>query len=249
MLNYIKSELYRTKYRKNSYIFILICSILAILGSVGLLRMREYEHFYMDIVIEMCIQAFSIIYFFTLLIVDNVFSEEYKHHTLKNTVASGISRSKIYLGKFITEIIYAIISFTIIVLVLLLSSYLILGADVGIGNILKDFGLRIVMAFPIWVAGISIANCLAFIVKNNTFFAVCFMLLMFVPSKTIAIVSLFKPWVAKLTNWLPSTYVSDLIVNNGFSVELLGKCYGIAILYIILSIVIGMSIFNRREIK
>ena len=46
-----------------------------------------------------------------------IFSDEYKHQTLKNTVSYGISRVKIYLGKLISGLMAGVLVMTVTVAV------------------------------------------------------------------------------------------------------------------------------------
>ena len=63
----------------------------------------------------------------TILIVDAVFSDEYKNQTMKNTVAFGISRTSLFFGKLIAELIVAVISLIVLLAVLILSTLILMG--------------------------------------------------------------------------------------------------------------------------
>ena len=51
------------------------------------------------------------------IVVDAVFSDEYKYGTLKNTISFGISRAEIYFGKLIVEIILMLVTIALVLVV------------------------------------------------------------------------------------------------------------------------------------
>lgn len=256
MLNYIKSELYRTKHRRYSYGFIITCSLIVLLGCIGYWYLGNSfkQDFSMGHVIYMATQMLPAIYFLTLIIVDNIFSEEYKHHTLKNTISMGVDRRNIYMGKFIVEIIYAVISFIIIIGVLFLSSYFLLGFETGAlgmntAEIIKWFAVKTIAIFPILITGIALANFLAFLINNNTYFAFAFVGMMFLPSKIVSIFAMFNPNLGELINILPS-HIFDMMPTEGYVAgDIIMRSYIMGIVYVVIFSVVGIILFKRKEVR
>ena len=60
---------------------------------------------------------------------DLVFSEQYKHHTLKNEVSFGIPRARIYLSRWAAVFLVMLLLYAVLVAVYALSALLLLGLD------------------------------------------------------------------------------------------------------------------------
>lgn len=256
MLNYIKAEMYKVTHRKYTYGMVIFCSLFMILCNVIFKRVCIMTGKQLAAADMICysIDGFSTVYLFTLIIADIIFSDEYKHHTMKNAVSMGIERYEVYFGKLIAEIITAIVFYVVIMGVLVISSVLILGADIGVNgfSIGQAVGLLLsksLAAFPIWIAGISLANFLAFFFKNNTVFAFAFAGLLVLPSKLIQLISIFKPWVANLNKLLPSYYLSAITKSGDMSTSLIANSYIAGIIYLAVLTLAGILIFQKREIK
>ena len=95
MLNYISSELYKTFRRKYTKIALVVIALLCIAGN-ALVRLtfsmagtlNSAYPFYLGIMLmPMCFALLTIV-------VDAVFSDEYKYGTLKNTISFGITSVK-----------------------------------------------------------------------------------------------------------------------------------------------------------
>jgi ABC-2 type transport system permease protein len=254
MLNYIKSELYRTTHRKYTYVLVGASSLLCILVNVlALLLMKdnpEINRLSMSDILMISTGLFTMIYYAIIMIVDIVFSDEHKHQTLKNTVSFGINRTKIYLGKFISELIVAIISLAIVTTVLILSSYIFLGSD-GATTVeaLKNFGTKLFAVFPLWITGIAIANLLAFNIKNNNIFAFAYLGVVAVFPGIIGILTYYKPVFVKIQSYLVSYNIKFIVTQDRILSEDIIKFYVLGIVYITLITVIGIISFRRKEIK
>ena len=254
MLNYIKSELYKTTHRKYPYIVIGILSLICILVNILALKIMKGQPEIVRISMSEILMAstgmFTMIYYTVIMIVDIVFSDEYKHQTLKNTVSFGINRTKIYLGKFISELIVAIVSLVIVTSVLVLSSYIFLGSD-GVATVeaLKNFGAKLIAVFPLWVVGIAIANLLAFNIKNNNTFAFAYLGVVAVFPGIVSMLTYVKPIFVKIQSILVSNQISLIKSQEIISGGDIAKCYVLGIIYVTLATAIGVVSFRRREIK
>ena len=254
MLNYIKSELYRTTHRKYPYVLVGASSLICILGNIlavwFMKDQPEMNRISMSDMLMISTALFTMIYYSVIMIVDIVFSDEHKHQTLKNTVSFGINRTKIYLGKFLSELIVAIISLAIVTTVLILSSYIFLGSD-GATTVetLKNFGTKLLAVFPLWVTGIAIANLLAFNIKNNNIFAFAYLGVVAVFPGIIKYLAYIKPIFVKIQSYLVSYNIKFIVMQDKIFSKDIIKCYVLGIVYIILITIIGIISFRRKEIK
>lgn len=250
LLNYISSELYKTKNRMYAKMFILI-SCICVVGAVALLKMTAVNGFNpnMNFVLQISPVFYVAFEFLILIVVDVVFSEEYKHHTLKNPVAFGIDRKSIYIGKVVVEIAYAIVVFVICMSVLILASYLILGVDTStFGYDIKIFLLKSLTFLPLGIAALSFANFLAFTINSSNIFSLIYVGLVIGASKIISLLGYFNQNILKLNAFLPSTYMK-MFQNEGIANELIVKSFGIGVLYLVIFAILGIVLFSRKEIK
>lgn len=179
MLNYIRAELYKVTHRL--YTWIMLGLIFLGEGFMFIIWFdnRPYMTFYeaVSVVAMMMILGF----FATLFTCDMVFAEQYKNSTLKNEVSFGLSRSKIYLGKFIAMTILSVLAMVIALGVyigvcrLMLPDYALnavynetLGAYEGGGALtaLQLIGLGVLTELPVWL-GCQAIICAASFLMNS----------------------------------------------------------------------------------
>ena len=87
MFNIIRSELYKTRHRKYPYILIGILSafILFFVTVIAFQNRVNNANIGQGDVLLACVPLLSMGVYMTILIVDAVFSDEYKNQTMKNT--------------------------------------------------------------------------------------------------------------------------------------------------------------------
>ena len=112
MRNYLAAECYKVFHRKYFYL-----SLLVVLALEGLIVWGSWftwsngntgMDFY-SAAITM-VMLLSIGLYATILTGDMVFSEQYKYNTLKNEVAFGVPRWRIYLGKLTVATLVALVA-------------------------------------------------------------------------------------------------------------------------------------------
>ena len=115
----MKSEWFRTFHRKYLYITTGCLCALVILASVFLKVNEDVMYDMTDymgtFLLSIVTTGLSMGYYLTMIVADMIFSDEYKHQTLKNTVSYGISRVKIYLGKLISGLMAGVLVMTVTV--------------------------------------------------------------------------------------------------------------------------------------
>lgn len=223
MLNYIRAEFYKATHRLYTWIML----GLIFLGEGFLFTIwidqREYTTFFeaVSLVGMMMIMGF----FATLFTCDIVFAGQHQNGTLKNEVSFGLSRAKIYLGKFITMTILSVLAMVIVLGVYIVVCRVILpdytanavysealGVYEGGGAMtaLELVGLGVLTELPVWLGCQAIicaasfllnsaitANAVAIgIVMGSRFMLYLFILLMREGSPLL-------PLLAKIYSWLP----------------------------------------------
>ena len=169
MLDYLRAECYKMLHR--SYLWI----ALLVVGALELVLVLLWAWVNEDAVnmtastgFTMVLYLLSVGYYATAITSDIVFSDQYKFNTLKNEVAYGIPRVRIYLGK-----LFAACLLSIGACVLLLGWYallcaLMLPGDGAALEALKVLGFALLCAFPVWLGSQALFTMCAFTIRGNT---------------------------------------------------------------------------------
>ena len=111
MLNYIRAELYKVTHRVYTWIMLGLIFLGEGLMFIIWFDNREYMNFFdaVHVVGMMMILGFIA----TIFTCDIVFAGQHQNGTLKNEVSFGLSRAKIYLGKFIAMTFLSVLAMVI----------------------------------------------------------------------------------------------------------------------------------------
>lgn len=254
MLNIIHSELYKTRHRKYPYILVgVLSAMILFFVSVAASQNRSSGgDLGLGDVLSSCIPLLSMGVFITLLIVDAVFSDEYKNQTMKNTVAFGTSRSTLFFGKLIAELIVAFLCLAILIGVLMLSSLILMGTGdkMVLQNAVLTFFQRLLICLPLYIGALCVANFLCFTVKSNGIVIAGFFIAFTMGAQVCSWLGhLINPIFFTIRNWLLMPQFDGIIqytINFG---ELFGKCLIVGFGYAIVATVLGLVLFQRKEIK
>lgn len=259
MLNYIKSEFYRNFNTKGNYIFLFgsIGFVIFIHVALGLFAGSQGNFPYGN-------TKFSLSGFYTYMgllmlisayIVSLTFGQEFKNSTLKNSISFGISRSEIYLGKLLVEVVICIINFILISSVYAIAAYVML-EDSGI-IYLQDFITAIVASFPLLLVCVTAANCFFFIFDNETTAVTVWSIIIAVIPTLILMAGRKITILKKISMWLPwniagtATYDLELgkIIMPWNSSDGFIRCFIVGAIGVAIFYILGLVSFKKKEIK
>lgn len=245
MLNLVKAELY--KYSKRSFIYKLL---IALIGLIALMMLGIDLFDGQGITREIIIGSFGMTFNFILMIVmvfAVVFLDDYREGTYKNIIVSNLTRTEIYLGKFIAQIILAFICMIICIIALIIA-LMFLPSDGMSLSLLSNIIKRFLCSIPVYIAGISIANLLAITIKRGIIYLIYYLVI----GNIGGIVWIMETFVWKKFNILNNILLTTLLSNvgsiNTSNITLLFSVLG-GIIYTVIFASIGIFIFNRQEIK
>ena len=259
MLNYLKSEFYRNINTKGNYIFLFGSMAFVIFINVAL---GLYANSQIDFPYGTTYFSLSSFYnFMDLLIIISIFlvslinGQEFKNHTLKNSIAFGISRSQIYLGKFLMEVIICTINLVLISSAYAIAAYLML-EDSGIVY-LKDFIQAITACFPLLLVSVSAAHCFYFIFDDEKSALATWAIIIILIPDLVEMAGRKISILGKISKWMPWNMVgnatfdseSKRMIMSWSSQEGFIKCFIVGIVGLIIFYIIGLMIFKKREIK
>lgn len=255
MLNLIRAEIYKTEKRNYTKIFVLVFIALALLMNIFLkvsASWNDSQVYRGDLfrVYTMLVMAPMFLFVATA---DIVFSDEYKHSTMKNVVAFGYTRTQIYFSKLITAIINSFAIALLVSLVLVGSCFILFPGQSGDGQELLTFVKAWIYSAPLWLSQIALCIALWTNIKSSTAATILVFLISWILPQILQIVSLITqnsiyndigekfpmPQFSALMN-LPDSSMIDTLAGR-FSLIGFGFSAGF--------IILGWLIFAKREIK
>lgn len=169
MADYLLAELYKVTRRTYLKGFLLIMGLLeAVWVGMWSLLDGDMVHMSASVAFTSVLMLFTIGYYATGLTADMVFSEQYKHNTLKNEVSFGLSRARIYLGKLAVECLVSLASCFLILLWYAALCNLLLPGDGEWLKALQDVGFGLLLALPVWLGAQALFHMCLFLFKNST---------------------------------------------------------------------------------
>lgn len=253
MINYIRSEFYRTLKNRN---FKIMCGIFAAL--IVALVMINYSmtivepgfrygntRFILGNIYAQMTMLFTVIVAFSA-IVDN---SEYDNKTIKHSIAFGIDRNTIYLGRFIVQAILGILVYVVMSVLLITLAFTFL--EHSNANEINHY-IRVSIG-----GGTCLLSVLAvthfFIMNNdNIIFGLIFpVIIMVIVPSVLNMIGRKIDVVMKIAKNLPYNLIDfhgDLVQGTGgVSSYLMTSLIGL--IWIVIFILWGMYLFNKKEIR
>lgn len=169
MLNYLRAEFYKVFHRKYTWIALIVLLALesVLVAGFAFINANGSSISVVDAARSMWLMLY-LGCFFTLLTCDMVFANQYKNGTLKNEMAYGIPRGRVYLGKYLTQLAVSILFCAVMVLFYLGLSYLCLYRDPAEdATIWANTGYYLLVCLAVWI-GIQAACCAcSFLAKGD----------------------------------------------------------------------------------
>lgn len=256
MFNLVKAELYKVCKRTYSKVFIgVVAGVIVLINILLSVVQAHFENIVptrseMILIYAICLEAGM---YLAIVTTDMVFSEEYKHGTLKNTVAFGYTRGQTYFSKLIAASVVTVVMALMIAGICLLSCWpLFKTADTDLaytGYFIK----YLLMVLPLYLSQVAISIAVWFNIKNATFGSILVVCYTAVFPMMLELVSILteKEVFCKIANLLPIRQMarfqqlcdfSDVSVLAG-DFMLNGACFFIGFT------LIGWLFFRRKEIK
>lgn len=279
MLNYIKAECFKTFkriYMRNTLlIFVLLAIAVNVLFFVAFRSSSADSQELIRTSLSVIVPMLLIMVYTALIMVDIVFSDEYKYKTFKNTLSFGFTRTQVYFGKLAVSMIVTAVIFSITLAAYLVSLFLLLGFPEDMGLIGVVFN-RVAAAIPLYIGALCLCNACAFIIPNNTAFSFVYMGFLMVPYLLFYTLTLLNPaftplfGTALVTPFYTSIMGLDIHVANmgdmmgvGFNVDNIENILNAALLpgtsvayclilglaYAAAATLIGLAVYRRREIR
>ncbi len=259
MLNYIRAEFYKVFHRKYPWITLgILLALEALLVSGYIFINSGGSHVDLATAVSTICMIMSLGCYMTLITCDMVFAEQYKQSTMKNEVSFGIPRARLFLGKFLVQLMISVLFMVVMIGFYVIFSSLTLYHDPENDLIaLAALGECILGSLPVWIGVQALTCACAFLVKSSV--AATFVSLgLFSISATVVQLAglLLSPHaigqaLLKVYMWLPTVMLDRLpdIVGHPEFWPYLGKLCLTGAVWFAASIAVGLAGFSRKEIN
>jgi len=250
MVKYLNAELYKARHRVYQWAFLAV--MLGLIAAALLtIKFNTGPRATAEIMVSGMMFLLSIGLYLVIIVCDIVFSEQYKHNTLKNEVSFGLPRWRIYLGKLLTSILVAVAMCVAFIAFFVGLSCLLFPIGEGMGETLANLGQALAMAFPLWLGGLGFYLMLSFLLKGSTASAILYAVIMSMGGGFLELFSEFlpklEPVFTTIQNCLLMTPFNQLPYRP--MAELIPYGWGLGLAWFVISTVVGLIAFQKREIS
>ena len=254
MLNYMRSEAYQLR-RNRSFLACLIVMTAGILAIIGIMKYIDSLAAYrLSLHISALYTSISFMHTFVIVVAGSLENNEYqRHHTMKNSVAFGFSRTNIYLGKFFSQLLACTLIYIAMPLLF-----------IGVGCLLlktppKEEFIELFRAlaggYPLCVCEFSICFCFFTNLGANWAGVLSAMFVSWGLPYIFNIVGYKFPIFTVLHKWSPANMVEFQLDSHGVRYAFwdtasgMAHCYLSGIIGTLLFVAIGVYWLNKREIR
>ncbi|WBW99104.1 ABC transporter permease [Oceanirhabdus sp. W0125-5] len=146
MLSLIKNELFKLFHSKKIYVFAIIITALAILGSITMKKQMPAAEITLHIVPQFMLVAVmeAIMVIFSVVLISDMITDEYKCGTLKLPMLHPISRLQYFASKVISVVIITVLILLFTMVISYILNFIILGTGGALDvseflNVLKAY--------------------------------------------------------------------------------------------------------------
>lgn len=258
MLNYVKSEWYRITHSATMYVFTGILAGLTLLLNIILYVLDKYEPGFPYGTVAFSLSNLavnlSLLFLVGVIIVSLLFSSEKKTGVLKNSIAFGISREEIFVGKCIVSSAVSVCSLIVILVVYMGSAVLLLEPGIephAVSITLRGIACVLIMAVASEIFMIGL--CTFF--EKEMIAAIAWYLIVAVLPRIFVIIGFKSEIFRRIAAWMPYNYLSSEVNINmsGWSCmwetpEGVAKCLISGAIGLIVFLLLGLGICKKQEV-
>lgn len=253
MLNYMKSECYRTIRNRNFQILVCVCAVLMIALVFVLLYFGKDPSFpYANTRFALGNIYMQMNFILLVAIVFSAFlhDNEEQNHTIKHSVAFGIKRSTIYLGRFLLQASVCIISYIVLVSIFTVLSFVLLPHQ-NVGELESLIRVSLGSSTSL-LAALAITHYFLMVSENqSTAFVGALSILAIIPI-ICNMLGRKVAFIEKLATLFPFNVVSTngllVYVEGNLYVAIL-KSFIIGALWLAFFLILGILKFSKKEVK
>ncbi len=257
MLNYLKAELYKGS--RPRVLFSVALTFGGLEGAYFLIRLVSAVSWSLEDWVKALLDLLISGLFLLVVPAGIVFSEQYKHATLKNEVCFGIPRGRVYLGKLLASATLAAFFCAGMVLLWFALGGVFVRVQPG-GDWVQaatELGLGLLTALPLWLGALGLFHALQFTVKSTPLVYTLYLGYFLVAEPAISLLRLLNkekvgPALFGLGPFLSGCVLSGPLID-GLSVSpgpgLLARAWLVGMAWLVATTAIGLAFFYRQNIQ
>jgi len=256
VLNYLKAELFKgARWRAALPMALLLGSLVALLLLLTWATSTNWQLIdSVTFLLDMLILGF----FLLILPASAVFSEQYKHKTLKNEVCFGIPRVRVYLGKLLASVVMAAILCAWMMLLWLgLSAALFQAAPrEELARAAAKLGLGLLTALPLWLGALGLFHALQFTLKSTTLVYVLYLGYFIAVEPIVGLLGLLNeekvgPVFFGICSLLSKCALSWPLegLSVGLGLKRLAWAWPLGLGWLAVTTAVGLALFRRQDIQ
>lgn len=260
MLNYIRAEIYKLLHRPYTYIALgVMLGLEALFASMFAFHNAHSSPTPFGGAVVSIVELGAIGFSTCLLTGDMVFAAQYKNSTLKNEVSFGLSRTQIYLGKFLTQTLLSVVYLVIMMGFFLGLCAICLPMESEVAafysapEALTVVGYFLAAGLPLWIGGQAVACMCLFLVNGEMAGSFLYVSIVFVLENILDLAGLFIGGPVGGTLLKVIRYFPVHMLNEAKSVvgdmAYLGRAWIVGAFWVIVCTAVGLYGFKRKEIK
>lgn len=258
MMNYIKSEWYRITHTKDIYLLTAILAGLTLIFNIGMFIVGQADDSFPYATVSFSLSFLSsflsLLFYVGAIVVGVIFNQERKKGIIKNAVAYGISREKLFIGKSIVCAAASICSLVVILIVYIGSAVLLFEQGVApdaVPSLLKGIACMLIMAVAFEVLLIAFYS---YCEKEVMAMLIWYVIMAAIP-QICAIVGLKIDVLGKIAAWMPYNYLSREVIVDMSGWDCLwdtpqgvAKCLISGVIGLVVFLIVGLGLCKKQEV-
>ena len=250
MRDYLSAECYKAFRRKYFYIALAVCLVLEGTLLWGYWQSMVWGNVNIDFysTASMVVMLLSVGMYATLITEDVVFSDQYKYNTMKNEVSYGLPRERIFFGKLLVSTFMSLLAAAVMLGFYVGGCWILFPHGEMAAETWSLIGYCLAGAIPLWLGVQALTNTFYFLIPGSTLnsflvvgvFAV-------VPLILKGFGLLFHPVFFTIRQFMPAVML-DSLKEMAFRWDYVGQCWLVGLVWMAVSIAIGLLYFRKKEI-
>ena len=248
--DYTRAELFKVLHRPYTYLFLAVMLAgEALLAALWASNVTSSNTITFTDGAGILVMGLSMGLYCAIVTGDMVFSDQFKNKTLKHEVSFGLPRGRIYLGKLLAACITAVcLCAVMIVFYLGLCRVLLPGDPESNLATLKLVGYCLLVALPLWLGAQALIIALFFLFKSSTLAAIAAVVVFLVlPQVWYLLANLASAFFWQVYGVMLTAPFEQM--TGAFDWAFCGRALAIGAGWFVISTVVGLVGFQRREIN
>mgnify|MGYP000992895163 CR=1 FL=1 len=253
MLNYIKSECYRTVRNRNFKILVGVCALL-MAALVVVLKLFSatptFPYANTRFALSNLYMQMNLLLGVTIVVSTFLHDNEEKHHTIKHSAAFGIPRTVIFMGRFLVQALVSILIYLVLVGGFTVLSFGLLQHS-NAGEL--EGVLRVSLgSFTCLLTGLAVSHFFLMFAENQSTAMVSALVVLIMIPSIGNLLGRKVMLVKSLMEFFPLNVISDggpLVEGEGDIATVIMKSLLIGAVWLVAFLVLGVIRFQKKEIK